>query len=319
MAPDFVDVADGLVVRLAEVAPIATDVVALTLRSVDGQPLPAWTPGAHVDLHLPSGLVRQYSLCGHPAEANSYRIAILHERAGRGGSAEVHRGLRVGDLLTVSCPRNNFELDPSNTYLFLAGGIGITPILAMVRVAAAAGADWRLVYGGRTRDSMSFADELRDLDTARVRLVCQDTDGLIDIQGALDGARGPLVYCCGPEPLLAAVDAAVAGRRESFDLRVERFAPVAATRPAVGFDVTLARSDVTLHVRPDDSILEVIERAGIYVDFSCREGTCGTCTIRALEGAVDHRDSVLSEAERTRGDICICVSRALGPHLTLEI
>jgi ferredoxin-NADP reductase len=258
-------------------------------------------------------------LCGPLEEPDCYRIAVLQERAGRGGSAEVHSRLRPGDVLVVSPPRNNFELVPGDGYLFLAGGIGITPILPMVHAAVRSGADWRLVYGGRTRDSMAFVDELRDIGAGRVRIVCQDIDGLIDIDGALDETPWPLVYCCGPEPLLDAVADAVARRSQGLDLHIERFAPVSAGRPAVGFDVTLARSGVTLHVSPECSILEVVERAGIHVDFSCREGTCGTCTVRALEGAVDHRDTVLSDAERKRGDMCICVSRAQGPHLMLDI
>ncbi|MFI0449945.1 PDR/VanB family oxidoreductase [Actinomadura sp. 6N118] len=309
-------------VVVARKEPLAGDVAGLTLQAPDGGPLPPWEPGAHIDLVLGDGLVRQYSLCGDPADPYTWRVAVLREENGRGGSAHVHDRLAEGDRLTVRGPRNHFVFTPSRSRcLFIAGGIGITPILPMVAAAEAAGADWRLVYGGRRRSSMAFLDEL-ERHGDRVETCPQDETGLLDLDGLLGEPRADtLVYCCGPEALLAAVEERCAAWPPG-SLRVERFAPKpeagAASREA--FEVELALSGRTLQIPPDRSILEVLESAGVAVLSSCQEGTCGTCETAVLDGVPDHRDSVLTEEEQRAGDLMmICVSRAAGPRLTLEL
>jgi len=285
-------------------------------------PLPRWQPGAHVDLILPDGApTRQYSLCGDPDDHHVYRLGILREPESRGGSAYVHNGLRVGDTVRVRGPRDNFRLAGSPRYLFIAGGIGITPILTMIAPADADGADWQLVYGGRQRDSMAFLDELAKYGD-RVSVHPQDETGLLPLDTLL-GTPQPdtLIYCCGPEPLLAAVEDRCAGWPAK-SLHVERFAPKAMTEPvlAEAFEVVLAQSELTLSVPPDRSVLSVVEEAGISVLSSCAEGTCGTCEVPVLEGEPDHRDSVLDEDERQANDcMMICVSRSRCARLVLDL
>jgi ferredoxin-NADP reductase len=298
---------------------VARDVVAIRLAEPDGGPVPSWTPGAHIDLVLDAGLIRQYSLCGDPADDRHLTIAVLREAAGRGGSIRVHDKLEEGDLVEVGPPRNNFALVTAPAYLFVAGGIGITPLLPML---AAAGDSWRLLYGGRTSESMAFAGELAAAHPDRVAIRPQDRYGLLDLDAALAAAApGTAVYCCGPEPLLRAVEAAVHGR-DGLTLHVERFAPkVAATTAADGeFEVELARSGRVVTVPAAASILDALEAAGIRADHSCREGTCGTCEVAVLAGVPDHRDSVLTADEQAAGDVMMpCVSRCLGARLVLDL
>ncbi|GII79964.1 ferredoxin [Sphaerisporangium rufum] len=301
---------------------VADGVVLLRLVRPDGGPLPPWTPGAHVDLLLAPDLVRQYSLCGDPGDLAAYQVAVLREPAGRGGSAYVHDRLAEGDTVRVRGPRNRFVLDDAARYLFIAGGIGITPLLPMVAEAARRGADWRLVYGGRTRASMAFAERLAAEHPGRVELFPQDATGLLDLAALLGvPAAGTLVYCCGPEPLLAAVEDRCASWPAGA-LRVERFVPAAPdeSRSAAAFEVELAQTGVTLTVPADRPILDVVEEAGVAVLSSCREGTCGTCETVVLDGVPDHRDSLLTEEERAAGDIMfICVSRSRSPRLVLDL
>ncbi|MFE1798857.1 PDR/VanB family oxidoreductase [Streptomyces sp. NPDC059517] len=305
----------------------ADGVLALTLRHSLGEELPGWEPGAHIDVLLGPDLERQYSLCGDPADRRAWRVAVLREPEGRGGSAHVHRQLREGDKVRVRGPRNHFALKPSPRYLFVAGGIGITPILPMLAAAETAGADWTLLYGGRTRNSMAFQEELEPYGD-RVRVFPQDEYGLLDLTGALGGTPRPdtLVYCCGPGPLLDAVEERCAGW-PSGTLHVERFQPrdreVTAFQGASGdveFDVVLERSGRTLTVPADATVLDTVRASGVEVLFSCTEGTCGTCETDVLDGTPDHRDSVLTDEERAAGEtMLICVSRCLGKRLVLDL
>ncbi|WP_328492843.1 PDR/VanB family oxidoreductase [Streptomyces sp. NBC_00414] len=302
----------------------ADGVLALTLRHPLGEELPGWEPGAHIDVVLAPGLERQYSLCGDPADRRAWRVAVLREPDGRGGSAHVHGQLRAGGKIRVRGPRNHFALLPSPRYLFVAGGIGITPILPMLAAAETAGADWTLLYGGRTRDSMAFTRELRRYGD-KVRVVPQDEGGLLDL-GAVLGTPRPdtLVYCCGPGPLLDAVEERCA-RWPGGALHVERFQPKvpAQARRAGGdteFEVVLERSGRTLTVPADVSVLDTVRAAGVEVLFSCTEGTCGTCETDVLDGTPDHRDSVLTDEEREAGEtMLICVSRCRGKRLVLDL
>jgi ferredoxin-NADP reductase len=296
-------------------------VVVLTLREAGGHPLPGWAPGAHVDLLLPDGVIRQYSLCGDPTDLHTWRIGVLDEADGRGGSRYVHRELHPGTPVRVRGPRNHFALAPSPGYLFVAGGIGITPILTMIAEAERAGARWELVYGGRQRASMAFLDELAHYGD-RVTLRPQDEFGLLDLDTLLGTPRpDTLVYCCGPEPLLAAVEERCASW-PSGSLRVERFTAKPLTEPVLAgsFEVELTRSGLTLTVPPDRSILDVAEEAGVNVMSSCSEGTCGTCETPVLDGEPDHRDSVLTDEEQAANDcMMICVSRSRCPRLVLDL
>jgi ferredoxin-NADP reductase len=300
----------------------AEDVVVLTLREAGGHPLPRWDPGAHIDLLIPAADgtgARQYSLCGDPADQHEWRVGVLREHDGRGGSAHVHDALHPGTQVRIRGPRNHFPLLPSPRYVFIAGGIGITPILTMVAAAEAAGAEWELVYGGRRRASMAFLDELTD---ARVTIRPQDETGLLDLDDLLGTPRADtLVYCCGPEPLLAAVEERCASWPAG-SLRVERFAPKPVAEPVLAgaFEVELAQSGLTLTIPPDRSILEVAEEAEVRVLSSCSEGTCGTCETAVLEGEPDHRDSVLTDEEQEANDcMMICVSRSRCPRLVLDL
>ncbi|EEP70376.1 phthalate 4,5-dioxygenase reductase subunit [Micromonospora sp. ATCC 39149] len=299
---------------------VAAEAVAISLCRPGGGDLPEWTPGAHVDLELGPGLVRQYSLCGDPADRSALRIAVQREPGGRGGSRLVHERLTVGATVRVRGPRNNFRLVAARRYLFVAGGIGITPIVPMVAAADAEGADWRLVYGGRSRATMAFAATLRKRYGDRVSLHPQDETGLLDLAGLLGGPGVGLVYCCGPEPLVKAVEEHCRGWPPGC-LHVERFTPPAGTGgQEAAFEVELALSGRTVTVPPGTSILEAVEQAGVQVLSSCREGTCGTCETPVLAGVPEHRDALLTEQERAAGDaMMICVSRARTPRLVLKL
>jgi ferredoxin-NADP reductase len=298
---------------LADRRPVADGVVLLSLRRADGGPLPPWEPGAHVDLVL-DDLVRQYSLCSDPSDRTTWQIAVQREEDGRGGSRRAH-ALATGCSVRVQGPRNHFPLVPAARYLFVAGGIGITPILPMVRAARAT--PWRLVYGGRSRRTMAFHDELA-AHGEHVDLYPQDERGLPDLAALFAdpdvAAEGTAVYCCGPEPLLAAVET----HRSGPSLHVERFAPLQVEESGA-FEVELAASGRTLPVPAGRSVLDVLEEAGVPVLWSCREGTCGTCETGVLTGVPEHHDTVLTEEERRVGDVMmVCVSRATG-RLVLDL
>jgi ferredoxin-NADP reductase len=279
---------------------VAEGVVQLRL---EGRDLPRWEPGAHLDLVLPSGLVRQYSLCGDPADTSAYTVATRLVAEGRGGSREVHERLAEGMELEVRGPRNRFPLVAAASYVFVAGGIGITPILPMLR-ALPDGVEWRLLYCGRSRESMPFLKELEELDRVTVLTGRPDLD-------ALDVPEGAAVYCCGPEGLMAAVE-------ERFpQVHLERFTP-RATAPGAAFEVELRRSGRTLTVAAGSSVLAAVRAELPNTPYSCEQGFCGTCQQRVLEGEVDHRDELLTDAERG-GSILICVSRARSERLVLDM
>ena len=301
----------------------AEGVVSVHLETLDGSKLPAWQPGAHLDLHLPGVVTRQYSLCGDAQDLTTWRIAVLREADSRGGSAAVHDTLRPGDLVDVVGPRNNFPLEESPEYVFIAGGIGITPLLPMVESVATSGAVWSLRYGGRTRSSMAFVHEL-ERHGSRVEIRPHDELGLLDLDEALGEPRpGVRVYCCGPEALLAAVE----HRCDAWPrgtLHIERFAAKpsegACTDEEAEFAVELARSGCTITVPAGMAILEAVEAAGIEPPSSCREGICGTCETAVLSGTPDHRDSLLSDEERAANTtMLICVGRALSERLVIDL
>ncbi|MEJ1115480.1 PDR/VanB family oxidoreductase [Paenarthrobacter sp. CCNWLY172] len=300
---------------------LADGVVSLNLAHPAGRRLPDWTPGSHIDVVLPSGINRQYSLCGDRWDAHNYRIAVLHERDGRGGSEFIHHGLTEGTTLAVGGPRNNFRLVPSEKYLFIAGGIGITPMLPMIQSAHMMGADWKLLYFGRSRRTMAFLDELAAYGD-RVMIVPKDQTGPRSASDLIGPASvDSKVYVCGPQRLLAAVERHCADWQPGL-LRLEHFAAKSHGAPIrdASFDVELARAGLTVTVQPEVSVLEAIQRAGVRMLTSCREGTCGTCEVTVLGGQPDHRDSILSDADRAAGNCMFpCVSRSCGDRLVLDV
>ncbi|MBQ1095585.1 oxidoreductase [Streptomyces sp. b94] len=306
---------------------IADGVVRIRL---EGHDLPRWEPGAHLDLVLPSGLVRQYSLCGDPEDTSSYTVVTRLVEDGRGGSREVHEQVREGVELEVRGPRNRFPLVDAPAYAFVAGGIGITPLLPMLRALPEA-AEWRLLYGGRARASMPFLEEIEKLDPGRERsetgvapaegrgrvtVVAEDEDGRPGLDVFLaDLPEGTAVYCCGPEGLMAAVEERLP---EGTALHLERFAPRTAAGGDGEFEVELHRSGRTLTVDGDTSVLAAVRAELPNTPYSCEQGWCGTCQQKVLEGEIDHRDELLTDSER--GDsMLICVSRARGKRLVLDM
>lgn len=309
-----------------EVRREAEGIISLRLVHPDGKPLPEWAPGAHVDVLLPSGLVRQYSLCGDPGELSGYRIGVLREADGRGGSREIHDTALAGREIGVRGPRNHFPLVDSPRYLFLAGGIGITPILAMARDASRRGVPWRLVYGGRTRATMAFVDELCALPGGQVELMPQDECGLLPLKHILDTVEtGTAVYACGPEPMIRAVEDACTGHLPAGALHVERFSASSVPRlsepgAARSFEVELASSGVVLPVPPDRTVLEVVREVLPAVPYSCEEGFCGACETAVLDGVPEHHDTILTDADRaSNATMMICVGRSRSPRLVLDL
>lgn len=277
---------------------VAEDVVAITLAN--GEQLPAWSPGAHLDVFLPSGAQRQYSLCGEAADLGSYRIAVRRIADGGGGSREIHDEVRVGDTIRVRGPRNAFVLAPDEAYLFVAGGIGITPILGMVAEAERRGVDWTLVYLGRSRETLPFLDELAAYGD-RVVVLTDDEQGLPDMGRVLARApEGASVYLCGPPVLADQARALLPTLNPTARLFSERFsaAPVRGGEP---FTVRLERSGKDVHVAADESALTAIRREIPSIAYSCQQGFCGTCKVSVLGGDVEDRDSLLT-----------CVSRGAG-------
>jgi ferredoxin-NADP reductase len=324
--PPVAEVDRDLRLRISEIRAEARDVVSLTLVAVDGSLLPAWQPGAHVDLVLPSGRQRQYSLCGDPADPRAYRVAVRRIADGGGGSREVHE-LTLGTELVVRGPRPAFPLVRASSYLFMAGGIGITPILPMLRAVAASDADWRLVYAGRDRDLMPFLGELAELDSARIT-IWSDRERGRPPTGADLLAQSPepgtsVGYMCGPPAMVSGVRAelgetgATANLGPISALHVERF----SAPPVIGgrqFVVELARDGSRYAVPGDRSLLQVLRERRGGVAYSCQQGFCGTCRTRVLAGQVDHHDRVLTAAERV-DEMAICVSRARGETLVLDL
>jgi ferredoxin-NADP reductase len=296
------------------------DVIALTLV---GKDLPRWHPGAHIDIHLPSGLVRQYSLCGDPGTSDTYRIAVRRIPDGGGGSIEMH-DLQVGASVTTHGPRNAFPLtvpgygSPARRFRFIAAGIGITPILPMLSLAQSRGVDWSMVYAGRSHDSLPFIDEVSRFGP-RIQIRTDDINGLPTAEELLgDCPDGTAVYACGPAPMLTAIRSGLAGR-DNVELHFERFAapPVVDGKE---FTVSVASTGETVRVGADETLLSALNRAGAHAAYSCQQGFCGTCRTRVLGGTADHRDTLLTDPERDNGMMLICISRAAdGSQLTLDL
>jgi ferredoxin-NADP reductase len=313
-------------VRITERRAASADgeVVALTLAPVDDLPFPRWNPGAHIDVHLPSGLTRQYSLNGDHDRRGEYRIAVRHSPEGGGGSIEMH-GLTEGALLEVSDPRNAFMMPlPGSASRcarlhFIAGGIGVTPILSMIRLAERQGTPWVLHYAGRNRAALAFLDELTPYGD-KVLIRTDDEHGLPDAAALLAGVdASTAVYVCGPPPMVDAVLRAIPVE-SGVEVHSERFsaAPVIDGEP---FELELVRGGAVVEVGAEQSALAALRNAVPTVAYSCQQGYCGTCVQRVISGEVEHRDSLLTEEQRALGQMLVCVSRAksAGERLVLDL
>lgn len=295
--------------------PLAEDILELVLSSTDGAPLPGFDGGAHVDLHLAPDLVRQYSLTNPSTTPSDYRVAVARDGASRGGSRFVHDALAVGATVTVSAPRNHFALAPhAKRHLFIAGGIGVTPILAMIRQCEAEGRPWSAVYATRTTARCAYRDVLAGYG-ARVAFHFDDqADGPLDVRAALAQAdRDTHLYCCGPKPLMQAVREFTADWPAG-QVHFEWFsAETTETAGDQAFDVVLNRSGRRLTVPADATLLSVLRDHGIPIASVCSEGVCGTCETTVLSGEVDHRDAVLTDEERDSNQMMmVCCSRGRG-------
>ncbi|MBB6405369.1 PDR/VanB family oxidoreductase [Arthrobacter sp. AZCC_0090] len=308
----------------------SSNVMSLELALPDGSALPEWQPGAHLEIILPSGMVRHYSLCSDPRKLLKYRLAILRETGGRGGSEELHSEARLGTKLTARGPRNHFKMeDGAKHYLLVAGGIGITPIMAMARELMAAGKSTRLVYCGSSRQTMAFIDELQEIMGDSLALYPRDESGRANLLAEIQNApAGTAVYACGPERLLADLQGITADTLGADAFHAELFAAAtssartedaAETALDAPFEIELRQSGCTLTVPPEKSILDVVLEVNPSFMSSCEEGFCGTCETKVLQGEVEHRDTILSQKERARNDtMFICVSRSKCPKLVLD-
>lgn len=315
--------------RVTQMTLEAEGVLSLRLSRIEGnKPLPAWDPGAHIDVYVPDGTTRQYSLCGDPRDLSSWQIAVLREPEGRGGSAFIHDELRVGDRLLVTRPKQTFALEDAPHHALVAGGVGITPIMAFAEHLDRQGRPFRLVYGGRTEGSMAFRERLGALGD-RVTFLAEDRDGRPDLDEVVKQLPGGgLIYVCGPLALLRAVQsAAEAVHGPDQDLvRFELFsrsgveAKESAPLDGDSYELVLARSGHTLRMKPDANILETVLALGIEVENDCRDGICGSCVTAVLSGTVDHQDLVLTRKEQAAMDrMMICCSKPACERLELDL
>jgi len=302
---------------------VATEIRLFELRRADGGALPEFTPGAHLHLQVPNGASRRYSLCNDPAERQCYVIAVKREASGRGGSISLVDTVRDGGLLTITALRNDFALagNPAS-YIFIAGGIGITPILSMIRhLQTSGGKPFKLYYLTRSAELTAFRAELSAPEYRGKVFVHHDNGDpaqAFDLWPVLEQPRGAHVYCCGPRALMEAVRD-MTGHWSTAAVHFEDFgAGAAAASDDTAFTVRLARSGATYAVPAGTSILEILRRNGHNIASSCEAGSCGTCRTRLLGGEADHRDLVLAEHERG-GEIIVCVSRARGGELILDL
>jgi ferredoxin-NADP reductase len=300
---------------------VPSHVVEFTLTSADDTPLNSWEPGAHIEVVLPSGLIRHYSLCGDPAD-ESYKIAVLRETDSRGGSHELHDDVSVGTHLTVRGPRNHFPLQRAPHTVFIAGGIGITPLLPMMRALTSEGRSWELHYGGKSLASLVYLDALDLVEGYPVNVYVKDEARRIPVADVLEKIDATaIVYVCGPDSMISDVENE--GARLGIGVRLERFGPTGAEIDHSGdtaFEVVLNRSGSTLTVTPDQRLIDVVRTVVPSVPFSCEEGYCGSCETTVLEGEPEHRDSILSPEERASNEcMMICVGRSRSSRLVLDI
>jgi vanillate monooxygenase ferredoxin subunit len=319
-------VPEGLVVRVAGRFLVAREIVLLELVAADGSELPPFDAGAHINVKLPGRIERQYSLCSNPAERYRYVLGVLHERASRGGSKSIHTAVSEGDLLTISAPRNMFQLEPSaKKSILIGGGIGVTPLLSMAYSLSEEGRDFLLHYTARSHDRLAFLDRLNAPPlSAFTRLYSDDSaEKRFDASLALGAPQpGCHVYVCGPGGFIDHVVGVASGLGWSnAHIHTESFTSRAVTptgnRP---FELVIASTGQVLHVPADRSVASVLGDHGLAPPLSCEQGICGTCVTTVLKGQPEHRDSYLSEADKLRGDCFTpCCSRAVSDRLELDL
>ena len=321
-APTAAEAPDALIeVRLIAIRYAARDTSLFEFQSIDGRPLPVYEPGAHIDLHLPTGVLRNYSLTVAAPEPSVYTVGIKRDPASRGGSRFIHDELRVGTTLKIGGPRNNFRLreDAASTVL-IAGGIGITPIWCMVQKLNTLGHEWHLHYACRSREDMAFRQELERMPQAALHFD-DESGGFLDVAAIVAAAPTDAhLYCCGPAPMLQAFETATK-EWPSEQVHVEYF--TAKELPPAkkgGFTVELARSGVEYFIPEGETILNVLLDAGIDVDYSCELGICGACEQRVISGVPEHRDSILSEEEQAENKrVMICCAGCKTERLVLDL
>lgn len=306
----------------------AENVIIFTLTHPEYEALPRWQPGSHLDIVLPSGLVRQYSLCGNPEDRSIYKIAVLRETNSKGGSKELHETALVGRIIQTRGPRNHFALVEAKSYLFIAGGIGITPILPMIHTAEKVGASWRVVYLGRSLRTMAFLSQLEMYPSDNVAIYPTEIRGRPDLKTELDRLTDPTeIYCCGPPSLISTISETCTTLYSQHTLHIEHFGATPSTFSLnTAFledgpiEIELQRSGISLTVPACRSVLDVIREKLPEIPFSCEEGYCGTCETAVIEGIPDHRDTILSPKEQKQNkSMMICVSRALSGRLVLDL
>jgi vanillate O-demethylase ferredoxin subunit len=298
----------------------APGIISYELRPSEGGELPPFTAGAHIDLTLPNGLVRSYSLLNPQSERHRYVIAVQKDRASRGGSKWMHENLRAGDLITINGPRNNFALDESAAKsFFIAGGIGITPILSMIERLSAVGQDWELIYCARKRAGTAFLELLKQKPQVRFNFDEEPGGTMLNIAEVIQRAPpNAHLYCCGPLPMLSAFEEATKNLAREC-VHVEYFSAKAPAAVEGGFTVILAKSGRELTVQPGTTILQTLLDAGLDVPNSCTQGICGSCETRVLEGIPDHRDLILTQKERMANTkMMICCSGSKSDKLVLD-
>jgi tetrachlorobenzoquinone reductase len=312
--------------RLSKIEDVARDTKIFTFQLVDGGKLPAYKPGAHIDLHLPNGMLRQFSLVAPATDPDGYTVGVKLDENSRGGSRYIIEQMKVGDQIKISAPRNNFPLvENADHVVLVAGGIGITPIWCMAQQLEALGRSWKIHYACRSQADMAFLSDLKKLNPEHVHLHFDDEAGgkVLDLAAAIaEAPANAHFYCCGPNPMLKAFEAAAASRPRA-NVHIEYFTPkedVAAASDIGGFWVELARSGEEYFIPPGKKVLEVLFDAGVDVDYSCELGICGACETKVISGTPIHHDSVLSEEEQASNEkVMICCCGCATERLVLDM
>lgn len=316
-----IDQIKSIDVQVVKIEDCGRDIRAYTLRPSNRDLLPTAQAGAHIDLFLPNGMIRQYSLVLGGRSNEEYRVAVKRDANSRGGSAYIHSEVRIGMSLRISAPRNHFPLDEAAPHsVLIAGGIGITPIFSMAHRLLSLSKSWELHYACRSRPDVAFADEMPGDSNVHLHLDDESNGGFLDLNQIIGSAPANAhFYCCGPLPLMAAFEKTAIELPDSRK-HVEYFTPKETLRPQGGFRVKLARSGQVLTVPEGGSILDALKAAGVTVEHSCTEGICGTCETKVLAGVPDHRDSVLTSAERAANNtIIVCCSGSKSEELVLDL
>lgn len=313
-------------VRIVAIEFEAENVLSFTLQPIDSAPLEGIDPGSHVDVHLPNGMMRSYSLSNGPGHKRGYRLTVARDPKSRGGSTYVHDKLRVGQIIEISKPRNNFPLaEQASMSVFIAGGIGVTPFIPMIARLNEIGQPWRMHYCVRSRDRAALVEEIKQLAAAGSGELIpnyDDTDGILDLAGKLASLRTDMhVYCCGPIPMLDAFrSCAQAAGFASDHVHFEYFSTDVQSATDGGFVVVLNKSGTDITVQPGQTILRALLDHGVDIPSSCEEGVCGACETRVIEGLPDHRDMILTAQERQENKtMMVCCSGSKSARLVLDL